>query len=81
MQMLPVKAEHIGNHVGWSKHRNEFICHMLTHRGSHFGAVLGIKSVLLETREVQPMHAPILIEDICVTPGLGSRPYAQGAVS
>jgi hypothetical protein len=79
--MLPVRAKHIGNHVGWSKQRNQFIRHMLTHRHGHIGAAFGIKSIFTETREVQPMHAPILIEDIVVTPGLGSRPYAHTAVS
>lgn len=71
VQMAPVATLHIGNHTVWATRRNDFICrHLLARppplrRGAAAGAVR-VRGALLETRQVQPRHGPLLIENVAL---------------
>jgi hypothetical protein len=75
LKMAQVSTQHIGNHRAWAVHRNDFICKMLLHRNPVLRhGELAVKGVLAEMRQVQPQHAPLLIQDVVVDVAARAQP-------
>ena len=81
MQLLAVRAQHIGNNDAWIRRRGALLRQLLTARASKFGATLGVKSAYAACGEAKHLHGPLLIEDLAVTAGLRARPFAHSAAA
>ena len=75
--MLVVRSQHIGNHATWGKRREQFIEQMLADPKAAKSAEPGLYTALANLREVQPMHGPLLIEDMCITAGADAPRFTR----
>jgi hypothetical protein len=80
LQMAQASARHIANHPSWGRLRNEFICRMLLSQDRYSGASIGCRSLFVEMRQVEPLHAPLLIEDTSIDVLARAQPYAMSVV-
>lgn len=79
-QMAQASVRHIDNHASWGRARRDFIAHTLLNRDGATGALLGCRSLWADTRQVEPLHAPLLIEDTAHSVLAHARPYATTVV-
>eukprot|EP00892_Ulva_mutabilis_P001825 jgi/Ulvmu1/11643/UM008_0047.1 len=79
--MALVATRHIGNHPEHARQRRDYIRHLLLDPPSA-GVRLGprpptiVRGLLLQTRQVEPMHAPLLIKDLSVSPSGSAAAFA-----
>jgi hypothetical protein len=78
--MAQASVRHIANHPSWGRLRNEFICRTLLSQGGYSGSPVGCRSLFAEMRQVEPLHAPLLIEDTSVDMLARAQPYAMSVV-
>lgn len=79
MQLLAVRAQHMGNNDAWTRRRGALLRQLLATRASKVGATLGVRSAFGACTEVKHMHGPVLIEDLAITLGLGAARFVDTA--
>lgn len=86
VQMAHVATRHIGNHPSHGKLRREFIRQALIDPPAPAPLLGGrppqpahVRGVLLKTRQVEPMHAPLLLKDLGTTLSGAAAPYSFAA--
>lgn len=83
VQMAHVATRHIGNHPDHARRRHEYIRQILTDtpaaspwRGGRAPPPTHVRGVLLKTRRVEPMHAPLLIKDLAMNFRAAAAPFS-----
>lgn len=86
VQMAHVATRHIGNHPSHARLRREFIRQALIDPPMPPPLLSGrppqpahVRGALLSTRQVEPMHAPLLLKDIGMSFSGAAAPYSFAA--